>query len=664
MRPPLSAGRLSAARGGARPDDRRRGGCRSDAPPGRADRARQSGSVDERRGPAAGSHARPAVPRRARSARSEPLPVTVPVPLSQTLPLVEVTWRAVDALTFPAVPVRARSTDGTTVRRVSVARGNIALADHGRIDHASRTRFEPPLLDGTPVPAAAGAGAADHAVPAGRRLRRRFPRCASARISRATSAVRARPSPCRAARRGGQRHWWPVPTCSRAPSSRTTSWPTSTTTGARVLRFGDGEYGQRLIGVDQVDVWYRVGNGRAGNIGADSLAHIVRAGPAPRWRGRRSKQLRNPLPARRGVDPELIEQVRQYAPAAFRAKQFRAVTERDYRERRARRSPASPARSRASAGPAAGTRCSSASIPRSGDDVAHRCARRHAPRARVQAARRTTRSRATGSPATTSRSARRATCRSTSRSTSASKPGYFRGDVAHAVSLALSAGVQPDGAPGFFNPANFTFGAAGLSEPHLRGGRGGRGRRVGDASRCSTAMAAMPAGELENGVLPIGAWEIARLDNDPQQHGERHADDRRGRWVVNDGDCGCCTTPAAPVPAPIENRPGSRRSRTGSAPSPRSARRSPTSCRARRSWLRLERARQRRLHDHRHRAVVGGRRRAHVLPGADRQRGVPAHGDAARFGAAPGAADRLRAARPARRRPRGSPSRSRPARKR
>ena len=28
-------------------------------------------------------------------------------------------------------------------------------------------------------------------------------------------------------------------------------------------------------------------------------------------------------------------------------------------------------------------------------------------------------------------------------------------------------------------------------------------------------MAASPADELENGVLPIGAWEIARLDNDP-----------------------------------------------------------------------------------------------------------------------------------------------------
>jgi hypothetical protein len=86
-----------------------------------------------------------------------------------------------------------------------------------------------------------------------------------------------------------------------------------------------------FTGVDPVDVWYRVGNGITGNIGADSLAHIVVPDPVPPgWPVIRP--LRNPLPAAGGVDPELIEQVRQYAPAAFRATQFRAVTEQDYKQ--------------------------------------------------------------------------------------------------------------------------------------------------------------------------------------------------------------------------------------------------------------------------------------------------------------------------------------------
>ena len=86
--------RLPAARRAARPDDGRRSRCRSDAPAGRADRARQSGSLHR---------PRPAQ-RRTRCtigcsstcidpATGQPKTVTLPVPVNQTLPLVEVTWR-------------------------------------------------------------------------------------------------------------------------------------------------------------------------------------------------------------------------------------------------------------------------------------------------------------------------------------------------------------------------------------------------------------------------------------------------------------------------------------------------------------------------------------------------------------------------------------------
>src|SRR5262249_25536175 len=69
---------------------------------------------------------------------------------------------------------------------------------------------------------------------------------------------------------------------------------------------------------------YRVGNGAAGNIAADSLFHFVLSNPA-------IIAVSNPLPAQGGAEPESIEDVRQRAPAAFRT-QERAVSESDYAE--------------------------------------------------------------------------------------------------------------------------------------------------------------------------------------------------------------------------------------------------------------------------------------------------------------------------------------------
>ena len=126
---------------------------------------------------------------------------------------------------------------------------------------------------------------------------------------------------------------------------------------------------------------------------------------------------RNPMPAAGGVEPEDIEAARRDAPQAFRT-QERAVTAG--RLRRGRRAP-----------PRRAARGGDLPLDR---QLAHGV--RHAPTASA-AARSTRRSRrgcaATSSasawPATTSRSTRRASCRSTSRCTSACRPDYFRSDV-------------------------------------------------------------------------------------------------------------------------------------------------------------------------------------------------------------------------------------------
>jgi len=94
--------------------------------------------------------------------------------------------------------------------------------------------------------------------------------------------------------------------------------------GSIELRFGDGTLGRPPSGV--LTATYRIGNALEGNVGADSIVHLVPPSnkPIPPV-----VDITNPLPARGGTAPESIEHVRINAPQAFRV-QKRAVTEDDY----------------------------------------------------------------------------------------------------------------------------------------------------------------------------------------------------------------------------------------------------------------------------------------------------------------------------------------------
>jgi len=96
--------------------------------------------------------------------------------------------------------------------------------------------------------------------------------------------------------------------------------------GRAWLRFGDDKLGLRPEPETSFTATYRVGNGVAGNVGAESIAHLSTADSAL---ASAVSLVRNPLPAQGGVEPESMEAVREYAPAAFRT-QARAVTEADY----------------------------------------------------------------------------------------------------------------------------------------------------------------------------------------------------------------------------------------------------------------------------------------------------------------------------------------------
>lgn len=92
--------------------------------------------------------------------------------------------------------------------------------------------------------------------------------------------------------------------------------------GTAFLRFGDDTHGQRPTPGTRFVATYRVGGGRRGNIGAEAISHAIVGDPA-------IKNVRNPLPAQGGIEPESIADVRHRAPFAFRT-QVRAVTPEDY----------------------------------------------------------------------------------------------------------------------------------------------------------------------------------------------------------------------------------------------------------------------------------------------------------------------------------------------
>lgn len=89
-----------------------------------------------------------------------------------------------------------------------------------------------------------------------------------------------------------------------------------------IIRFGDSIHGKAPSPGVTFTPRFRIGNGRAGNVGANAITKIITD-----FQG--ISQVRNPVPAVGGVEPESMADVRRYAPQAFRT-QKRAVIESDY----------------------------------------------------------------------------------------------------------------------------------------------------------------------------------------------------------------------------------------------------------------------------------------------------------------------------------------------
>jgi predicted phage baseplate assembly protein len=280
--------------------------------------------------------------------------------------------------------------------------------------------------------------------------------------------------------------------------------------GSATLRFGDDEYGRLPADVLDITGRYRVGNGSAGNIGSGSLAHIVSPVVLGSWPT--VQKVRQPLPAYGGTEAESIEEVRQLAPRAFQAEQFRAVTESDYERAVLKLASVVAANctfrwtgSWLTVFVAIHTRNPADLITETGgrtrlSESLERKARAQLMRYKLAGYDLEVR---TAQYVPLEISVEICVAR-----------GYFRGDVLEGVSRALSNRQYADGTTGFFHPSRFAFGQ-GIYVSQLYD-------VVEKVEGVDSAVVKVfkrywmiANNELENGLIPIGPLEIARLDNDP-----------------------------------------------------------------------------------------------------------------------------------------------------
>jgi hypothetical protein len=409
------------------------------------------------------------------------------------LPLLRVRWRREDALAFPLC-LSTRPPGRELVRNVSLARGNLVLADHG-ITTDETVEFPDSIPGDVPfrLPLSRGPLTVRCAPdPGDCDVRRAQPAVALL----ATVPAGAAPEP-----------WTAVPDLLDSPSFAAHFVAEIEAGGRAVLRFGDGEYGREIAGATRLDLEYRVGNGTAGNVGAEAIAHVALPGPAGSM-----VAIRNPLAARGGTDPETIEEVRRRAPQAFRAEQFRAVTEADY--------VAAASKLPEVAGAVATFRWTGSWYtvfvgidPRDPADLVRRPQGLTRLSTRLERRVRAflTRYRLAGYDLEI-RPPRFVPLEIDVELCVASD--HFRGDVARAVTQALGNQLLPDGSRGFFHPDRFTFG-----QPVFLSRLYAAIERVEGVDsavvRTFRRQGQRDNGELMSGVLSIGPGEIALLDNDP-----------------------------------------------------------------------------------------------------------------------------------------------------
>jgi hypothetical protein len=244
--------------------------------------------------------------------------------------LTSVAWAAADKLAFPLCLSAMTDRDVDAYEpHVSLARGNLILADHGRtvsgerhagpetVPHRSQQRAHRFLLDHGPLSFRVPSPSDGESLVPAVRVLETDPRQAVPQVTR-LQVVGGTPGVTWQA----LNHLLDSDAFDRHVAVETDN------RGRAMIRFGEDDYGRAPPRGFKIELDYRVGVGTTGNVGAEALAHLIDLGTGDEWPG--ISAVRNPLPAWGGVDPESIDEVKRLAPAAFHAEQKRAVTEADY----------------------------------------------------------------------------------------------------------------------------------------------------------------------------------------------------------------------------------------------------------------------------------------------------------------------------------------------
>ncbi|MCC6444410.1 MAG: putative baseplate assembly protein [Armatimonadetes bacterium] len=425
------------------------------------------------------------------------VPLAVEDPLTG-LPVVEIEWDEEDALPFPLF--LSAEIRGSVVADISVARGNIVLTDHGQtieedalLPEAApvQGRYRPRLQNGPVTFAVSYEDAGAREKPA-----------------RQAAAQAARDALPAVTLTGEGERWQPRRDLLGSDRFAPEFVAEVEEDGRAYLRFGDGVLGRQPVPGSRLKASYRVGNGRAGNVGADAITHIVTSVQG-------IAGVRNPLPAGGGAEPEAASLVKLYAPQAFRT-QERAITESDYAAA-AQRHP-EVQRATATLRWTGSWHTMFLTIDRKEGRPVD-AAFESEMRAFLERFRLAGHDLEIDGPRFAPLDIAMTVC---------VKPGYYKSAVRAALLQAFGSRDNPGGGRGFFHPDNFTFGQpvylsrivqAAMDVPGVlwvdtdeTPPRLNRFRRWGQPSH----------GEANEGLMPMNRLEIARLDNDPsaQENGK------------------------------------------------------------------------------------------------------------------------------------------------
>jgi hypothetical protein len=428
---------------------------------------------------------------------------------SQPLRVLNVTWADADALPFPLCLWDVEV--GGDSLPASVALGNVVLADHGMTVASEPLGAVPPPNPVLDKLAAHGSGPcrAEARRPTPPRFR---PRLRGGNVTHAAPYDHQNPpASARAVMRrraseflpevvltgvldGNGSHWFPKRDLLNSDAEAREFVLEIEDDGASFVRFGDDRFGSRPAVGTEFEAAYRVGNGAEGNVGAETLAHIVTDVQAV-------SGVNNPLAALGGTDPESAERVRQDAPVAFRT-QERAVTPKDYARMTERHAGVERA--------AAGMRWTGSwrtiflTVDRRGgldvtqdfeDELTAHLERYRMAGHDIEI----------DGPRYVPLEITLTVC---------VEPGYFRGDVRAALLELFGRRTLPDGRRGLFHPDNFTFGQTVYLSPVVAAAQSVEGVSSVAVTRFRRQGVAGSTG-LQAGKLELGRLEIARLDNDP-----------------------------------------------------------------------------------------------------------------------------------------------------